>query len=429
MMHSPGSRFASPRALALGAWMLGLLALQGCAKQEPPAPTEPIALGHYRATLTLPGGELPFGLDIVREDSKYVAYLINGTERVRVSDVAVANGRVDMRMPAFGNRLSAGIDGSELKGDVVLVKLDGKEQVIPFVARHGVTYRFFPQPTTDNADLGGRWSVTFTDEEGKRNPAVGEFTQSHGEVTGTFLTGTADHRFLAGEMRGDEFALSAFDGAHAFLYKGKINARDELEGTYWSGLAWRETFAGHRNEAANIDAAERATQLRANAKGLDFTFPDLDGKPVSLRDERFKGKVVVVALAGSWCPNCHDEAAFLAPYYKSNRERGLEVVSLMFEQFGDVARAVPAVRQFRAKFGIEYETLIAGVNDKQNAATRLPQLNNVFAFPTTVFVDRQGRVRRIHTGFSGPATGEHYQRLIEAFDATVEELLAEPAKT
>lgn len=401
------------------------LALQGCSKQDAAAPKEPVPLGVYRATLTLPGGELPFGLEIAREDSKHVAYLVNGVERVRVPDVTVANGRIDMRMPAFGNRLSASIEGGELKGEVVLVKLDAKEQVIPFFAKHGVTHRFFPKPTTDNSDIGGRWAVTFTDESGKRNPAVGEFTQTHGEIRGTFLTGTADHRFLAGEMRGDEFALSAFDGAHAYLYKGKINARDELEGTYWSGLAWRETFAGHRDDTANIDQAERATQMRGTAKVLEFTFPDLGGKPVSLSDERFKGKVVIVALAGSWCANCHDEAAFLAPFYNENRERGVEIVSLMFEQFGDMARAVPAVQQFRDKFGIEYETLIAGVNDKDNAATRLPQLNNVFAFPTTVFVDKQGRVRRIHTGFSGPATGAHHQRLIEDFDATVEQLLAE----
>jgi peroxiredoxin len=409
---------------------LAVILLVACGKQEPPpAPAEPLALGRYRATLTLPGGELPFGLEIAREDSKYVAYLINGKERVRVPDVTVANGRVEMKMPAFGNRLSAAITEHELRGDVVLVKKDGKEQVIPFAARHGVEYRFFAQPTTDNADLGGRWAVTFTDEDGKRNPAVGEFQQTHGEVTGTFLTGTGDHRFLAGEMRGDEFALSAFDGAHAYLYKGKINGRSELEGTYWSGLVWRETFSGRRDENATLGELERATQMRADAKVLEFTFPDLDGKPVSLSDERYKGKAVIIALAGSWCPNCHDEAAFLAPYYKANRERGLEVIELMFEQFGDMERAVPAVRAFRDKFSIEYATLIAGVNDKQNAATRLPQLNNVFAFPTTIFVDRQHRVRRIHTGFSGPATGAHYERLIEDFDATVEALLAEPAKT
>jgi thiol-disulfide isomerase/thioredoxin len=230
-------------------------------------------------------------------------------------------------------------------------------------------------------------------------------------------------------MRGDEFALSAFDGAHAYLYRGRINGRNELEGTYWSGLAWRETFSGRRDQAASLGELERATQMRANSKVLEFTFPDLDGKPVSLSDERYKDKVVIIALAGSWCPNCHDEAAFLAPYYKANRERGLEIIELMFEQFGDMERAVPAVRGFRDKFGIEYATLVAGVNDKQNAATRLPQLNNIFAFPTTIFVDRQHRVRRIHTGFSGPATGAHYERLIEGFDATVEELLAEPAKT
>jgi peroxiredoxin len=167
------------------------------------------------------------------------------------------------------------------------------------------------------------------------------------------------------------------------------------------------------------------TQLRQDAEGLEFSFPDVDGKRVSSRDPRFAGKVVIVTLGGSWCPNCHDEAAFLGPYYVQNRERGLEVVELMFEHFGDFPQAAAATKRFRDAFNLQYTMLIAGTSDKDQASTQLPQLNHVFAFPTTVFLDRKGRVRRIYTGFSGPGTGEHYQKLIEDFDATVEQLLAE----
>jgi thiol-disulfide isomerase/thioredoxin len=135
--------------------------------------------------------------------------------------------------------------------------------------------------------------------------------------------------------------------------------------------------------------------------------------------------VVIVTLAGSWCPNCHDAAGFMAPFYDENRERGLEVVALMFEHFDDFERAAVAVGEFRRKFSIHYTTLVAGISDKEDAASRLPQLNGVFAFPTTLFVDRRGRVRRIHTGFSGPATGEHYQELIRSFAETAQQLLAE----
>ena len=414
------------RTLGLAAVIsLSALALAGCSKKHATAQEGPIALGPYRATLKLPGGELPFGLEIARENDKYVAYLVNGAERVRVPDVTVADGRIEMLMPGYENKLSARIRNDSLKGELLLIKRDAKNQTIPFAAEHGLDYRFIEKPLTDNADLSGRWAVTFTPDSGKPYVAVGEFSQMHAEVTGTFLTGTGDHRFLAGDMHDNDFFLSTFDGAHAYLYKGHIDGKGGITGTYWSGLASREQFAGKRDENATLGDAENATTLRADADGLDFTFPDLDGKPVSMHDPRFAGKVVIVTLGGSWCPNCHDEAAFLGPYYLQNRGRGLEVVELMFEHFGDFAQAAQATKRFRDSFSLQYPLLIAGTSDKDDAAKRLPQLNGVFAFPTTLFLDRKGRVRRIYTGFSGPGTGEHYQKLTEDFDATVEQLLAE----
>jgi peroxiredoxin len=160
---------------------------------------------------------------------------------------------------------------------------------------------------------------------------------------------------------------------------------------------------------------------------LEFTFPDLDGQPVSFSDPRFAGKVVIVALAGSWCPNCHDEAAFLVSLYRKYHAQGLEIVSLMYEHFGDFPQAAAATRRFRKEFGIDYTTLIAGTSDKVEASKTLPQLTGIFAFPTTIFVDRTGHVRKIHAGFSGPATGQHHEQLKQDFTTLVESLLAEPA--
>jgi thiol-disulfide isomerase/thioredoxin len=288
-----------------------------------------------------------------------------------------------------------------------------------------VTYRFFKDPSTDNADVAGRWAATFVEANGKRAPAVGEFTQSFQEVTGTFLRPAGDQRYLAGEMRGDDLYLSAFDGSHVYLLRAKVTRNGVLAGKFWSGLAWVEDWTARRDADAALPNADAATTIRDDTWSFGFTFPDETGKPVSLADARFRDKVVIVTLAGSWCPNCHDAAGFMAPFYKENRERGLEVVALMFEHFDDFERAAQAVHEFRRKFGIEYTTLIAGISDKDDAATRLPQLNGVYAFPTTMFVDRHGRVRRIHTGFSGPATGEHYEELTASFAATAEMLLAE----
>jgi thiol-disulfide isomerase/thioredoxin len=398
----------------------GLLALAACGRGERAEP-EP---GLYRATLSLPGGELPFGVEIAREGGRTVLFLVNGAERLRVDAVTVTDGTLKARMPGFENTLTARIEGDTLRGDVVLVKREGREQVIPFAARRGADYRFFPTASAAGADVAGRWAMTFTEPDGTESPAVGEFQQRGNSVVGTFLTPTGDHRYLAGEVRGDELFLSTFDGAHAYLYRASLTADGSLRGTFWSGLAWQQAFTGRRDDTANLDGAP-ATAMRADAERFNFTFPDPEGRPVSLTDPRFADKVVVVTLAGSWCPNCRDEASFLAPWYLENRARGVEVIALMFEHFGDFERAAGAVALLRQDLGIEYTTLIAGISDKQAAARQLPQLNGIYAFPTTLFVDRAGRVRFIHTGYAGPGTGEHHVALVAKFNAVVDGLLAE----
>jgi len=385
--------------------------------------------GSYRAVLELPGGELPFGLDVAKEDDRYVLFLVNGEERVRVSDVTVADGKLSATMPGFENTLTARVTGQKLAGEVALLRAGGERQVLPFAAELGQTWRFVETPLTDNADVAGRWAVTFTSDSGTTSPGVAELAQSFDMVTGTILTPTGDHRFLAGEAHGDELLLSRFDGASAYLYRARLDANGDLVGEYWSGKTGHQRFTAHRNADAELDTGAVATGLKDPGVRLSFSFPDLDGRAVSLADPRFQGKVVIVTLAGSWCPNCHDEAAFLAALYRELRGQGLEVVSLMFEHFGDFPQAAAATRRFREKFDIEYPTLIAGTSDKDEAARALPQLTGVFAYPTTIWVDRAGAVRKIHAGFSGPATGMHYVELTREFTEFTRQLLAESVDT
>ncbi len=404
-----------------------LILLASCTKVAVPLPESSDPVGLWRATLELPGGETPFGLELQRSaDLKLTGYLINGLERLKVTNIQVESNRLELTMPGFQNKLVGMVSGDELKGEVVMVRPRGELQRIPLQAQRGLSHRFFRSPLQDNARVSGRWSVVFRESNGKTYPAVGEFAQQGSAVTGTFLTPTGDHRFLAGEVRGQELYLSSFDGGHAFLYRASFKNSSRLEGSFWSGLHSLETFTAVRNDAATLGNAEQVTQMQKPGARLDFQFPDLDGKMVSLADERFRGKALIVTLAGSWCPNCHDEAAFLAPLYRQWRDQGLEIVSLMFERFGDLPQAASATRAFRQEFAIEYTTLIAGISAKDDAAAKLPQLNGVFAFPTTVFVGRDGHVRSIHTGFSGPATGSHYEVLQRDFKSRVAKLLSEP---
>jgi thiol-disulfide isomerase/thioredoxin len=399
--------------------LLALLAvITGCDRIA--APRE----GDYRGVLTLPGGELPFHLQLNLEVEGPVLTLINGEERVRVTDVTLQGRKLTAKFPGIENRLEARAIRGRMEGEVIVIRKGGEEQRIPFAAhwqRDGY-YSFYKDSLTDNADVAGRWEVTFTASNGETYPAVGEFKQSFDKVSGTFLTPTGDHHFLTGQVRDDELRLGMFDGAHAFLYRARVDADGALQGEYWSGLHSTEQWQAKRNEEFELPS-ELAAPLESTTLG--FTLPDVHNKPVSLSDERFKNKVVLVTLGGSWCGNCHDEAAFLVPFYKEYRARGFEVVGLMFERFGDFKQASDATQRFTKHFGIEYPMLIAGISDTDEASKLFPNVPPIYAFPTAYLLDKHGKVRYIHAGFAGPATGHHYEDYKREFTARVEQLLGE----
>lgn len=391
----------------------------GCSsKLDQPQP------GVYRAVLELPGGEAPFGLEVTVEDHQHVLYLTNGSERTRVHDVSIAGNELHAVFPGYENSLRATMYRDALDGAVTLIKAGGVEQIIAFKAKLGETHRFFADSSSDNADVAGRWEVAFRDDAGKTSQAVALLEQQHDRVTGTFMTPTGDHRFLDGQIHGDELLLSTFAGGLAYLYKLQVTHDGALEGEYWQGLKGHEKVTARRNDAAQLE--QLATTLVDDTQRLDFRFDDLDGNPVALSDERFHGKVVLVTLGGTWCPNCHDEAMFLVPFYQEYREKGFEIVALMFERHGEFAKAAQAVRGYRDDFNITFPLLIAGVSDNDDASKKLPTLSGVYGYPTAIFIDRQGKVRKIHTGFTGPAAGKHHEEYISEFRGFVDALLAEP---
>ncbi len=402
----------------------GLLALIAPFCSTAVAADAGVALGHYRVILSLPGGELPFGLELKREGATTVAYLLNAQERLRCSEVTIKGSHVEIQMPGFMNRIIGDATDGNLKGELERIRPGAELQHIPLSAHLGDHYRFFPSAAPQPAKVAGRWAVTFVDAgDGSKEKGVGEFAQSGDHVTGTFLAESGDHRYLEGQVRGDELFLSVFDGSHVFLYHAKLTTSGILEGDWWSGLTGHESWSGIRDKHAALPDAYAMTHMKDPSQRFSVSFPDETGKTVSLDDPRFRGKVLIVTLAGSWCPNCHDEAAFLEPFYREYRAKGVEVVSLMFEYFGDLPRAADATSRFRKHYGIDYTTLIAGISNKDDAGKRLPMLDRVVAYPTTIFIDRSGHVQKIHTGFSGPGTGAHYAVLVKEFRTEVDHML------
>lgn len=400
--------------------VVALLGLASCAR---PGSRE-LQPGSYRATVELPGSkQVPFGLDVAQEESGFMLYVINGNERVRLDDVQVKDGRLQARFPGYETTLSARVSGGRLTGTVSLVHDGGRSVDLPLVATLGETWRFHPEPLPGNADFAGRWDITRTDAAGRTTPGVATFEQRFEQVTGTVQWPDADERYLAGEARDETLQLSRFDGGAVVLYEGKLDAAGDLRGSTWSDRGGQQPWLAQRNPDATIEAAALATQLRDPEAGFAFSFPDLAGQTVSSSDPRFSGKVLLVTLAGSGYPASHDQARLLVQLDRAYRDRGLAIVSLMFEQHAQPAAAIAAIERFRKALGVEYTTLLAGEAGIQQASRALPQLEAVVAFPTTILIDREGRVHRIHTGFAGPATGTAHELLAHQWATEIEALL------
>jgi thiol-disulfide isomerase/thioredoxin len=291
-------------------------------------------------------------------------------------------------------------------------------------AEFGKSYRFSDQQDDYMKYLGGKYSVTFTEESGETFPAIGLFDQDGNDLSGTFATETGDYRHLQGNFVGDSLFLSTFDGSHAFLFKAKL--KDSIiNGTFWSGTHYQADWMAKRDKNASLRDPDSLTFIKEGYNGLSFSFPNQEGDTISLDDKQFDGKVKIVQIMGSWCPNCLDETQYLSKLYQQYHESGLEVIALAFERTRSEEQAMDNLQSLKEKTKAAYPILLAGWNRETKAEEVLPMLNHVMSYPTAIFIDRKGKVRKIHTGFYGPGTGEYYQAYTKETEAFVEQLLAE----
>ncbi|MFP2997590.1 TlpA disulfide reductase family protein [Spongiivirga sp. MCCC 1A20706] len=379
--------------------------------------------GIWRAELEVQDNKiLPFTFE-VNEDKTLTIF--NAEERILVDEIEINGDSITIKAPVFEGYL-AGIftDDTTIKGDFVKESLD---RIVPFTMSYGKTDRFAISKN-QMADLTGVWETVFSPNvEEDRYIAKGIFKQEKsGIVTGTFRTTTGDYRYLEGVLDGNELSLSAFDGGHAFLFTATVTD-STMTGTFYSGNHFQEPFVAKRNANYELPSDYSLTFLKEGYDKFEFSFPDVNGKMISLEDNRFKDKVVLVQILGSWCPNCLDETKFYAPFYKENKERGFEIVGLNFEYAKTKEKAIKSMNRLADKIGVEYPLLLAqyGTSDKEEAAKKLPMLNHVLSYPTTIYIDKKGNVRKIHTGYNGPATGEKHLEFKKEFTAFIGELIAE----
>ncbi|MFI5152486.1 MAG: peroxiredoxin family protein [Chitinophagales bacterium] len=383
----------------------------------------------YRAAIQRNDGyQIPFILLSGKRKGKQVWVIKNGKEEIELKNLPSSTDSIIVEFPVFESQLHMGqihegsYQGLWFKG------APGGFNTQKISVYTSVRKRFSEQLNAPKYNVKGRWSVVFKRPDNSARPAVAEFNQDGNYLTGSFLTPSGDYRYLEGIVSGDSLKLSTFDGSHAFYFQAKINGEDEItNGLYCSGTAHTETWTAKRNEHAVLPFQRSTDQFSEDERQLSFSFPDLDGQSVSLKDDRFKGKVVIIQLMGSWCSNCMDETAFLSDYYQKNRNKGIEMIGLAYEYSTDFERSKKSLSKFKQRFNIQYPLLITGASagDSLRMEKTLPRLSAFTAIPTTLFIAKDGTVKKIHAGFYGPGSGKDHEDEIREFDQTVRILLAE----
>lgn len=362
------------------------------------------------------GTDVPFNFDVKGKTAETAkVYLLNAHERFETGTLTQKGDSLFIPFEQFDTELAFKIGDNKLTG--YFRRKEGGGRSTPVDASYGQNYRFEDgeKPT---ADISGNYDVIFKSPTGKEEKTVGLFKQKGNKLYATFLRISGDSRFLEGTVKGNQFFLSSFIGGGIAYYTGSFDAVGVITGS--NGYS---QFTGTKNAAAALPDPYTLTYLKPGYTTFDFTLPDVDGKQVSLKDEKYKNKVVIVTITGTWCPNCIDEANFLAPWYKKNKSRGVEAIGVHFERKTDAAYVKNAIEKFKKRYGIEYDEVVGGVADKNSVAASFPALNNFLSFPTILFIDKQGNVAKIYTGFNGPATGAHYDRFIKEFNDEIDILL------
>lgn len=395
-------------------WPL-VLALLLFAPSALAAPSARPPSGLWDAGVIVNGVIVPFRFELSTRDTSASGAFFNGTERVRSTSGQFDGSNVTLKFDHYASTLQAKWSNGSLVGSYARPgKVPYPFQAVPHTA----------SPVSSSApDIAGDWEIEVKGEKGE---AAWRFfvRQSGAEASASILRVDGDTGLLEGSFRDGKFTLSHFSGARPLL----LEVRKLADGT----LSLVEDGKIHYTALKSSDARRQAlpepadpsrwTSVKDPSQPLRFSAPDLDGRVVTESDPRFKGKVVLVNIMGSWCPNCHDEAPFLEELYKAYRGRGLQIVSLSFED-SEQLKNPTRLRAFIKAYGIDYTVLLGG--EPSDLAAKLPQAVNLNTWPATFFVGRDGLVRGAHAGFAGKATGAAHEQLKAELRRTVEKLLAE----
>jgi thiol-disulfide isomerase/thioredoxin len=387
--------------------------------------------GLWDATIDIRDITVPFKFQIEQSHGKVQGWFFNGDTKILSTGGSLTRDHLELDFDQYARKLELTV-----KPDGTLDGVYEPNPPSPLTPPppHRLPFAFHAHraPTVAKGDanppnIDGVWILPANSHKHDEKSWRLIVRQKGADVSAAILRIDGDTGALTGQWRDGKLTLSDFTGDNGLVLDVIPSADGALTLTLRSPFAGTDTLTGYRPDdarARNVaDPSDPMTHtgVKDPNEPFAFSFPDIDGHLVSNTDPRFKGKVLIVAVSGSWCPNCHDEAPFLEEMYREYRSRGLEVVTLDFEE-REQMESLARLHAFIRRYGLDYTVLVCGAPDQQSA--KIPQAQGLDSWPTTFFIGRDGLVKAVHTGFAAPASGVFHEKLRQDFKAEIEALLA-----
>lgn len=390
--------------------VFGCILLISCNSED----SEKLELGDYVGRLEVENNKyLPFNFSVTNDSTLVVQ---NSSEIVDFS-IVYSNDSIFIKSKVFEGFIKGVLVENKINGFFTIESLD---RSVPF-SSYKSNNRFNIDFDENKKLTLNRWKFTFNPNKDNASFSVGIFNSiGENEISATFRTTTGDYGYMHGGYKENKIVLSTFNGSRAYLFEAEMN-KDSIEGVMYAGNHSKTIVKGVLDNDFELSNEYSLTSLKVKNQKFDFSFENTLGKLISIDDEFYDGKSMVVQLMGSWCSNCLDESKFYVDYMNKNELKDIEFVALAFEYAKTKDDALNSIQKLKKQLGINYPILLAqyGSSDKSRALEKFPMLNKIISYPTTIFLDKNKDVIKIHTGFNGPATGEKYTEFINEFNSTI----------
>ncbi len=377
--------------------------------------------GKWRGAIHYSNAEVPFTFEVSYPDGENPQFIfINGRERRLIDSVRVKADSVFILLSPFDVEIRAAYSATSITGSYIKHYRGDR---YPFSASFGMP-RMMKKSIRKSPPIKGKWAMVFDEGTPNESEGVGLFNKIGEMVTGTVITKVSDLRYFEGIMDGDSIKLSSFDGAHAFLMRGK-----KVDGIWVGELVfddgYSEKWTGTPDASASLEDPFELVDIEKETHKpyFDLLAAGHGGKIID--PSAYKGKVLIIQLFGTWCPNSHDQTKYLVDWYAKNDSEKVEILASSYEANYSKEYGLERIEAYKSANNIPYQVVLGGRLSKSSAAMPFPFMDRIEAFPTLVILDKQGYARYVHSYFNGPATGSYYDQFDQRFNEIINDLVSE----